>query len=92
MMVQVELFGLARLLAGSPRLEVLLPDDATFRDVVPALADLCPGLVGVALLQDLSGLESGYTFSLNGRSFVADLETRLAPGDAVLLLPAAGGG
>ena len=92
MMVQVELFGLARLLAGAPRLEVSLPDDATLRDIVPALAGLCPALVGVALLRDLSGLESGYTFSLNGRSFVADLETRLAPDDAVLLLPAAGGG
>ena len=88
----VELFGLARLLASRPEVEVELPEGATVRMLLPALAKACPSLVGPVLLPDLSSLGPAYCLCVGGRFFVDDQELLLDPSERLLLLPAASGG
>ncbi len=89
---RVELFGVARLLAGVKQVEVELDEGATVRGVLRGLARRCPGLVGAVIRPDLTGLVEGHVLNLNGLSFVADAGAPVAPGDALLLLSSSAGG
>lgn len=89
---RVELFGVARVLSGLKQVELDLDEGGDVRGVLRALAERCPALVGPVIRPDLSGLVEGHVLNLNGLSFVADAGTRVAPGDAVLLLSSSAGG
>ena len=90
--VTVELFGMPRLATGRKAMALELTGDASLRELVAALARTCPDLVGKAIRPDLSGLMDGYILNLNGATFVDRLETRVSPGDSVLLLSDQAGG
>ncbi len=67
--IRVELFGLPRLRSGLRELELELASGVSRREVVGALAQACPTLVGNGLREDLTGLEDGYLFNRNGTAF-----------------------
>ena len=90
--VQVELFGSARILSGMRRIEIAVPEISETGDLVSALADECPELLGRVLLEDLSGLKESHTFNLNGEHFLGQGEVRLSPGDSLLLFSSQAGG
>ena len=89
---RVELFGMSRLLAGVKEIEVDLVEGDDVRSVLRVLASRCPALVGPVIRPDLASLADGQALNLNGLRFVADPETRVSPGDALLLLSSSAGG
>lgn len=92
--VRVELFGMARVLAGRPQVDLPAEGSTTPRQALAALAHLCPALVGPVLDPMGGGLTAAYVCNLNGERFLAeaDLERPMAPGEQLLLVPAAAGG
>jgi molybdopterin converting factor small subunit len=90
--VRVELFGTPRLRAGRRQLELALPAAARCQQVIQALAEACPALVGPVLREDWSGLQDGYVFNLNGTAFLSGDTIALQPGDSLLLLSNQAGG
>jgi molybdopterin converting factor small subunit len=90
--VSVELFGVPRLKAGRRELELELPTDPGRQDLVEAIANECPVLLGSVLREDLSDLQDGYVFNHNGISFLSGDSPRLQTGDFLLLLSNQAGG
>ena len=89
----VELFGLARILAGQKHVDVSLRAGATARDLLAAVADLHPQLAGRVLRPDLAGVTEGHSLSINGLAFVSDPGlVVLHDGDRLLILANAAGG
>lgn len=86
----IELFGVAQLLAGQRQLSFTLPPGATLRELFAALVDRVPALAGSVIVP--SGLTEGYACSVNGLSFVRSPDTRVAPGDSIVILSADAGG
>lgn len=88
----VELFGFARRLAGSAAIPLALPAGARVADVLAALAERHPRLVGRVIRQDRRTLTEGYACSVNGTAFVRAAAVPVAAGDSVLIVPAEAGG
>lgn len=88
---RIELFGVARLLAGRKELTVELPDGATVGDALRAIGAECPTLID-SVLTPQGDLVEGSILSLGGRSFGIDRETPLPADTPVLILPAIAGG
>ena len=88
----VELYGVARLAAGTRAVPLSLPPDATLRDALTALARERPALVGKVMDETGGRLLEGYALNVNGAEFVADLGVPVREGDAVLVLSAEAGG
>ena len=88
----VELFGVARLRAKRSEVSLALPPDATMVDVLSALAEAVPALVGPVLTHEKTRLAAGHACNLNGHDFVRDLRTRIVDGDRILILSADAGG
>ncbi len=89
----VELYGLARILAERKHMDVRLRAGATARDLLAAVGEQQPALVGRVLRPDLSGVTEGHSLSLNGRAFVSDPELiALQDADRLLILANAAGG
>jgi molybdopterin converting factor small subunit len=89
MTITVELFGIPRLRAGVAQTTAA---GARLDQVVADLARRFPQLADECFCEDGSGLKSGTLANLNGRRFVTDPATPLAPGDALLILSADAGG
>jgi hypothetical protein len=90
--VRLELFGLARIIAGRRELHVSLPQDACTADIAGALAMTCPALLGSVLSGDGSSLLESYTLNINGTAFVSDGRLELVSGDSILLFSSQAGG
>jgi molybdopterin converting factor small subunit len=90
--VKVELFGTPRIHCGTTAVELSVPYPANRNSLVAALAKQCPPLVGHGLKEDLTGLDDGYVFNLNGLAFLGDADFILADGDSLLLLSSQAGG
>jgi molybdopterin-guanine dinucleotide biosynthesis protein A/molybdopterin converting factor small subunit len=88
----VELFGVARLLAKTKELSLALPQEATLSHVLCALAEQLPILVGRVINDDRKSLMSGYTCNLNGLDFVRAPNARIKSGDKIFILSADAGG
>jgi molybdenum cofactor guanylyltransferase len=88
----VELFGVARLVAGTPEAPLVLPARATLADVFAALAAKLPVLVGPVIDRDRQRLANGYTCNINGIDFVRSSQQTIAPGDRILIMSADAGG
>lgn len=86
--VEVELFGVPRLLAGVRSLRVAGP---TLGDASLDLARRCPALRGRVLDRESGWLLGGYTFVVDER-FTRDAERALTPTSAVLLVSSVAGG
>ena len=90
--ILMELFGTARISTGRRMLELAVPEQAEISDVIEALAEICPELVGKVIMDDRSRLQESYTLNLNGTSFVRDGRLCLKPGDRLLLFSSQAGG
>ena len=90
--VTVEFFGTARSLSGVESMGVMVPEIAEFRDLISAIADICPNLIGSILLDDLSGLNESHILNLNGERFLGQGEIRLKSNDSLLLFSSLAGG
>lgn len=91
----VELYGVARLTAGTAHVPLTLPAEALLSDALAALAVSCPQLLGPVLESDATSgtqLGSGYACNLNGAAFVRDSRTAVQPGDSLLILSSDAGG
>jgi molybdopterin converting factor small subunit len=91
MQQRIELFGIARLIAGRKELTVSLPDGATVGDALRALAHECPSLLD-SVLTSQGEIVEGSVLSLGGREFVTDRATRLPANTPLLVLPTIAGG
>jgi molybdopterin converting factor small subunit len=85
--IRVEFFGIPRARAGVPGTTAC---GAKLGDVLADLAQRFPELAAACL--EGNRLRAEYAANLNGRLFVRDPATALAPGDSLLILSADGGG
>ncbi len=90
--VSVELFGNARLLAGSNVVRLSVAEDCTLSDIAEGIGRLQPTLVGTVVREDLSGFLESYTVNLNGVEYIDDRHRRLSDGDALLVFSSQAGG
>jgi molybdopterin-guanine dinucleotide biosynthesis protein A len=88
----VELFGVARLVAQTREVALVLPPGATCAQVFAALADKLPVLVGRVINPDRTRLVDGYACNVNGLHFVRSPDVRVSPGDNIVILSADAGG
>lgn len=88
----VELFGVARLRAKTPTVPLVLPEGAQIQDVLAALADALPVLVGPVLTVDRHALVNGYTCNINGTDFTRNWSYPLRSGDHLLIFSSDAGG
>ena len=86
--VEVELFGVPRLLVGERSWRIA---GRTLGEVATALALACPALVGRVLDAERGWLLGGYIFVVEER-FTRDPTTPLREGAAVLLVSSVAGG
>ncbi len=86
--IEVELFGVPRLLVGQRSLRVA---GQTLGDVAAALGGACPGLMGRVIDGETGWLLHGYTFVLDDR-FTTDPSRQVGPAASVLLVSSVAGG
>jgi molybdopterin converting factor small subunit len=86
-MITIELYGVPRLRAGLERVTVVA---TTLGEALAGLARVCPALAN-SVIQG-GRVHPAYKLSLNGDRFVAEPDTKLNDGDALLLLSADVGG
>jgi molybdenum cofactor guanylyltransferase len=88
----VELFGVARLVAQTRQVSLVLPPAATCAQVFAALAEKLPVLVGPVIRPDRVGLIDGYACNVNGLQFVRSPAVGVNSGDNIMILSADAGG
>jgi hypothetical protein len=89
--VEVELLGLARLLAGREVVRVAVEPPATLAAVLQALALAAPRLTGTVLAAD-GALLGGHALTRDGVELLRNPAARIEPGDRLLLLSTSAGG
>lgn len=90
--IRVELFGRAQLACGRRHMALDVGRHARLGDIVTALAQACPALVGVAIQEDRASLYESYTLNLNGLQFVTHEYLHVQAGDTLLLFSSQAGG
>ena len=88
----VELFGVARMVARTREVRLVLPAGATLSHVVAALAAQAPALVGRVIAADRAALIEGYACNVNGRDFVRATTAAVNAGDTIVIVSADAGG
>ena len=91
-MISVELFGNARLLAGCKIVRLSVADDCAPGYIAREIGRLHPALVGTVVREDLSGFLESYTVNLNGIEFIDDRRQLLTEGDSLLIFSSQAGG
>ncbi|MDQ3467863.1 MAG: thiamine biosynthesis protein ThiS [Chloroflexota bacterium] len=86
--VEIELFGVPRLVAGERSLRVA---GDTLAEAAADLGVRCPELLGTVLDRETGWLLDGYIFVVDER-FTRDAGCRLTPFSAVLLVSSVAGG
>ena len=90
--ILVELYGTPRLRTGRREVALELRPESSRKEVVLALAEASPELVGHAICHDLSDLDQGFVFNHSGRTFLTGDRFSFQPGDTLLLLSSQAGG
>jgi molybdopterin-guanine dinucleotide biosynthesis protein A len=88
----IELFGVARMLAGTREVALALSPGATLSQVLAALVAKVPALAGRVIDRDESRLVDGYACNVNGLDFVRAAATPIQTGDTVMIVSADAGG
>jgi molybdopterin converting factor small subunit len=89
---RIELLGVARLVADRESVTLALVQPAPLSQVVSALADACPALVGPVIDPGRRTLLEQYIVNRNGRDFLASPDALVRPGDRLLLVASVAGG
>ena len=92
--IQVELFGLPRLIAGEKKITLGLEEGATFRDVVRALSQRYPDMVGDVVQVDGETLQAPNILNLDGRRMIQphQMDEGLGDGDRIIVMSMSAGG
>ena len=90
--ITVRLFGAAQTTSGLKSVTIHVPSPATESALAQSLAKELPVLVGPVVREDLAGLQSSYTFNLNGLEFVRDGAVKIGHSDTLLLFSSQAGG
>ena len=90
--VNVELFGQARLATGIKTVTLTLPSQCFASDLAAALRTAVPELDGLAVDDEGVDLMSSYTANVNGRSFLEGASVRIADGDRIFVFSSQAGG
>jgi molybdopterin-guanine dinucleotide biosynthesis protein A/molybdopterin converting factor small subunit len=88
----VELFGMARLTAHTRQVSLEVPSGSTLSQVLAALAEALPVLVGRVISPDRSSMVNGYACNVNGLHFVRTSTASINQGDSILIMSADAGG
>jgi len=88
----VELLGPARLAAGVKQVPISVEGPTRASDMLAALADACPALIG-PVIDPTGRLVEGHILNRNGRDFLRDPGNDVVlPGDRLLLMSSSAGG
>ena len=88
----MRLFGAAQTASGLKDLTTQVPSPANEATLARSLAEALPELVGPVVREDLGGLQSSYTFNLNGLQFVRGDAVEIEHADTLLLFSSQAGG
>src|SRR5262249_53999167 len=89
--VEVELLGLARLLARREAAQVAVTGPTSLAQLARSLADQLPALVGTVVTEE-GRLIAGHAFSRDGRELLRDPAEPIHPGDRLMLVSTIAGG
>lgn len=94
MRVQVELFGLSRLIAGEKEITLRLNEGATFRDAVRALVQKYPEMIGDVVQADGETMQAPNILNLDGKRMIQPhhMDENLSDGDRIILMSMSAGG
>jgi len=92
--VQIELFGLSRLIAGEKEITLKLSEGATFRDVVMALVTRYPDMIGDIVQEDGETMQPPNILNLDGRRMIQEnqMDEALRDGDRIIVMSMSAGG
>ncbi len=92
--IEVELFGLSRLIAGEKEVTLTLDESATFRDIVKELVKRYPDMIGDVVQADGLTMQPPNILNLDGRRMIkADqMDESLSDGDRIILMSMSAGG
>ncbi|HEY0396375.1 MAG TPA: hypothetical protein VGD01_18005 [Candidatus Elarobacter sp.] len=89
--MKVELFGMARALAGVAHVELGVDEPVALRDFLRSLAEAAPALVPEVIAPSLDALVEPNLLLLDGRRALRDGETIRAADNPCVLFLASGG-
>ena len=94
MHVQLELFGLSRIAAGTKELSLELEEGTTFRDIVRLLSVKYPDMIGNVINPDHETLHPPNIFNLNVKRMIRPNQMDECPsdGDRIVLMSISAGG
>jgi molybdopterin converting factor small subunit len=94
MHVQIEFFGLSRLVTGVKEIALDLEDGATFRDVARRLGETYPALIGDVIRSDDGSLQHPNVLNVNARRMIRADKMDESPrdGDRIILMSMSAGG
>lgn len=80
MLVRVEMLGLARLVTGQREVSLELDQGATYRDIVRALSERYPALIGNVIQSDKKNLQAPNILNLDAKQMIQSkqMDNRLA--------------
>ena len=77
--VILETNGVVYIIARQREIKVTVADNATWRDVVAALAQAAPALVGDVIAKDRRSLLGDFLINVGGTQTIQDLDTAIGP-------------
>jgi len=88
------MLGLSRLVTGQREVSLELKEQATYRDIVRALSEMYPALIGNVIQSDKESLQAPNIFNLNARHMIQSkqMENPLNEGDRIILMSMSAGG
>lgn len=94
MELTIEFAGLSRVLTHQSKTTLQVAPDTTFRQLLSALSDQYPELVGEVIHKDRKNLQSSNMLNVNGKHMVQPAEMDMSPsdGDRVILMSILAGG
>jgi molybdopterin converting factor small subunit len=94
MRIQLELFGLSRIAAGTKELSLELEEGTTFRDIVRLLSTRYPDMIGNVIKPDGETLHPPNVFNLNAKRMIQPNQMDECPndGDRIILMSVSAGG
>jgi len=94
MQVQIEFFGLSRLITGTRAQTIDFTEGATFHELVRHLGRTYPDLIGEVIQPGQDGLQPPNVFHIKERHFIKQdqLDQNLTPNDHIVLMSLSAGG
>jgi molybdopterin converting factor small subunit len=94
MQIQIEFFGLSRLLTGKKMQTIKIKEGSTFRQLVRQLGRIYPALIGDVIQPALDALQHPNVFHIKEGHFIKQdrLDQNLTPNGHIVLMSLSAGG